>query len=669
MSYRKVIVSASLCLVTFLFPLNIFSDIVDKADRYYEKYDYKFAIEIYEKVMLRKPSLEVAQKLANCYRFINNPEGAERAYARVITFPDFDAANYLYYADALKQNGKFREAREAYTLYGQRVPARAEFAAKLAQGAETARMWAENPEAGVKVDNEQRLNTEYAEFSPVLFEDGYVFVSDRWFTGSPQKGKKEKLSKEKVYGWTGNPYLKLYAAGKDDMVPALFSAPVNNDFHNGPAVFTAANDTVYFTRADRGAAKKSKGITISMKSVYYSVRSNGKWSEPEKLPFNAAGMYSVQHPALSPDGRILYFASDMPGGMGGMDLYASMKLPDGTWGTPVNCGPNLNSEQDDVFPYVRKDGHFFFASKGHVGMGGLDLFTATGSFNDFTPAENLKSPINSARDDFGVLYLDEYSGFLSSSRAGGKGLDDIYRFSITPPAESAEQLAQTFFAVDGQVIDKATGAPLPGIQVILVNKQTGAEQSGRSDENGRFRFDLEAGMDYLVRGDHERYFSRQEGAISTRGVTESTVFNVKFELERSQDQLLVRLNNIYYDFDKWNIRKDAYRELDRVVTFMNNLPDVKIELRAHTDSRGPAVYNQWLSQRRAESAMAYLKKRQIPAGRLSSKGLGESELLNRCADGTACSRKEHQLNRRTEFKVIKVEPVLSYQPAPMATVR
>ncbi|HEY0896592.1 MAG TPA: OmpA family protein, partial [Sphingobacteriaceae bacterium] len=439
--------------------------------------------------------------------------------------------------------------------------------------------------------------------------------------------------------------------------------------HNGPAVFTASSDTVFFTRADRSTAERSKGVTISRKSVYYSVRSNGKWSEPEKLPFNASGSYSVQHPALSPDGRILYFASDMPGGMGGMDLYASMKQTDGTWGAPVNCGANVNSEQDDVFPYVRKDGHLFFASKGHIGMGGLDLFTATGAFNDFTPAENLKSPINSTRDDFGVLYLDEFSGYVSSNRNGGKGLDDIYRFTITPPAESPERLARTFFAVDGQVTDKASGAPFPGIRVILVNKQTGAEQSGRSDENGRFRFDLEPEMDYLIRGDNERYFSRQEGQISTRGVSESTVFNVKFELERSQDQLLVRLNNIYYDFDKWNIRKDAFRELDRVVTFMNNLPDVKIELRAHTDSRGPAVYNQWLSQKRAESAMAYLKKHQVQAGRLSSVGLGESELLNRCADGSACSRKEHQLNRRTEFKVIKVEPVLSYQPAPLATVR
>ncbi|HEY1007244.1 MAG TPA: OmpA family protein [Sphingobacteriaceae bacterium] len=664
MTYRKLIVSTAFCLVTFLSPLNIFSDIVGKADRYYEKYDYKFAIEIYEKVMLKKPSLEVAQKLANCYRFINNTEGAERAYAKVLTFPDFDAVNYLYYADALKQNGKFREAREVYTLYGQRVPARAELAGKLAQGVETARMWAENPEAGVRVDNEQRLNSEYAEFSPVHFESGYVFVSDRWFTGA---GKKR--NKEMVYGWTGNPYLKLYtAAPEDDVTPALFPAPVNNDFHNGPAVFTAGNDTVFFTRADRGTARKARGISISMKSLYYSVRTGGKWSEPEKLPFNTSGSYSVQHPALSPDGRILYFASDMPGGMGGMDLYAARKEADGTWGTPVNCGPAVNTDQDDVFPCVGPDGTFFFASKGHVGMGGLDIFRAAGSFNDFTAVENLKSPFNSTRDDFGVLFFDEYSGFLSSNRKGGKGLDDIYRFTITPPA-TGDRLAQTFFAVDGQVIDKASGTPLEGMQVLLVNKASGAEQSARSDSNGRFRFDLEPETEYAVRANHERYFLRQEGQISTKGVPESTVFNVRFEVEPSQDQFLVRLNNIYYDFDKWNIRKDAFAELDRVVGFMVTTPDVRIELRAHTDSRGPAVYNQWLSQKRAESAMAYLKRNRIQSGRVSAKGLGESELLNRCADGTPCSVKEHQLNRRTEFKVIRVDPVLSYQPAPQASAR
>ena len=669
MSYRKVILAASLCLVTFFLPQNIFSDIVDKANRYYDKYDYKFAIEIYEKVMLKKPSLEVAEKLANCYRFINNSEAAERAYARVLTFPSFDAINYLYYAEALKQNGKFAEARESYLLYGQRVPARAELAEKLANGVETARMWNENPDPNVRIDNELAFNTEYAEFSPVEFADGYVFVSDRWFTGTP--GKKSR--NEDVYGWTGNPYLKLYSTGSKELPRIeLLASPINNEFHNGPAVFTAGSDTVYFTRADKSSDKKKKKsseITISKKSIYFSVKANGKWSAPEKLPFNAGGEYSVQHPALSPDGKILYFASDMPGGSGGMDLYAAKKQDAGTWGTPVNCGTNVNSEQDDVFPYVRKDGSFFFSSKGHVGMGGLDIFTSSGAFNDFTIAENLKSPLNSPRDDFGMLYLDEFSGFLSSNRRGGKGLDDIYRFTITPPQEKAEQLAQAFFAVEGQVVDKGTGSALAGISVILLNKGTGEERTVTSDEQGRFRFDLEPEMDYVVRGDNQKYFSRQEGQVSTKGVAEPTVFNVKFELEQANDAFLVRLNNIYYDFDKWNIRKDAYHELNRVVSFMSTAPDVSIELRAHTDSRGPAVYNQWLSQKRAESAVSYLKKNNIAASRVSARGLGESELLNKCKDGTRCSLKDHQLNRRTEFKVIRVNPVLSYAPAPLANVR
>ncbi|HEY1025075.1 MAG TPA: OmpA family protein [Sphingobacteriaceae bacterium] len=671
MSYKKVISASVVCLFLYFLPQNIFSDDIKRANRYYEKYDYKYAIEIYEKIMLRKPSPEVAQKLANCYRFINNTEAAERAYARVLNFPGFDPVNYRYYADALKQNGKFEQAKQNYLLYAQQASAKAELANMLANSADVARMWFENPDPSVRIDNELAFNTEYAEFSPVPFDDGYVFVSDRWFTQAKGKGNERD-----VYGWTGNPFLKLYTA-----VPAnarapritVFPQPVNNEYHNGPAVFSASSDTVYFTRAGLVQKKKRKETTSNKKSIYFSVRSQGKWSEPQRIPFNTPENFSVQHPALSPDGSILYFASDMPGGSGGMDLYASRKQPNGTWGTPVNCGTHINSGEDDVFPSVRKDGRFYFSSKGHVGMGGLDIFTANGAYNDFTIAENLKSPLNSSKDDFGIMFFNEHSGFLSSNRRGGRGLDDIYRFTVTPPPvrtdEEKPDASRVFYAVEGQVVDRTSGAPIPGVSIFLINKDTGEEKVTISNEQGRFRFDLAPGTDYVVRGDIEKYFSRQEGQISTKGLSESTLFSVKFELEQSQDAYLVRLNNIYYNFDKWNIRPDAVPELNKVVNFMSSMPNVNIELRAHTDSRGPAIYNLWLSQKRAQSAVSYLKSNGVEGTRLTAVGLGETELINHCRDGVRCTAQQHQMNRRTEFKVVKVNPVMSLVSAPMANVR
>lgn len=649
MKVQKVVLSAFICTLIFFFPRNIFSDDIKKADKYYERYDYKLAVEIYEKVMEKNPSLETAQKLANCYRFINDSEEAEKAYARVLTFPGFDPVNYKYYAEALKQNGKFEMAKQSFLLYKKNFSALAAAAERMANACDAARIWAENPEPNVSITAENILNSPYSEFSPVKINNQLYFVSDRWFVDNGSDKKSE------VYGWTGNPYLKMYQMDLSSSRINILSQTINSEYHNGPAVFTASGDTMYLTRTDLPDKKKrKKDITVIKKTIWMSVKKGNEWGKPMELPFNNAGEFSVQHPAVSPDGSILYFASDMPGGAGGMDIYAVKKQPDGSWSVPVNCGPSINSPEDDVFPSVRSDGRFYFASKGHIGMGGLDIFTAAGSYNTFDTAENLKAPMNSPKDDFGIWFDDMFNGYISSNRNGGKGLDDIYRFKIEPAAP-----AEPVYAIEGQVVDKQTGAPLTNINIILLNKATGERTSTASDPMGKFHFDLQPGMDYVVSGDKDKYYSRQEGEISTKQLNESTIFSVRFELERSDEAYLVKLDNIYYDFDKWNIRPDAVDELNRVVSFMNTMPNVNIELRAHTDSRGPAVYNLWLSQKRAESASTYLKNQGVPGSRLSAVGLGETQLLNRCSDGVKCTAAEHQANRRTEFKVVKVDPVLT----------
>lgn len=648
MNYLKSALVALFFIILYLLPQDIFSVNIEKANLYYEKYDYKFALAIYEKVMLKQPSLEVAQKLANCYRFINDSENAEAAYARVLTYPDADPQNYRYYADALKQNSKFAEARENYISYGVLMPERAEEASRMANACDMARMWAENPDANVHIENEELWNSENSDFSPVRFKEGYAFISDRWF----EQGDAGKKSKQ-VYGWTGNPYLKLYELNEADgrmLRINVMPQPINFQYHTGPAVFSVDGQSLYFTRTLLDKRKKSKGMKIGRNSIYVSSQGANGWSEPVMVSLGAGDKYSVQHPALAPDGSILYFASDMPGGFGGMDLYASRRQSDGSWGEPVNCGSNINSAEDDVFPVVNQDGKFYFSSKGHIGMGGLDLFSANGSYNNFSVAENLRAPFNSSKDDFGILFSDTDEGYISSNRKGGKGLDDIYHFSRVE-----NQPAQPVFALEGQVIEKTTGSYVAAVSVNLVNLTTGAEQAVRSDGEGRFHFDLEAGMDYALRGDDKKFFSRKQGQISTKNLKESTVFTVKFELERSEDAYIVRLNNIYYNFNKWDLRADAFPELNRVADFLNRVQEVKIELRSHTDSRGPAAYNLLLSQKRAESVVSYLKKKGISSGRLKAVGLGETQLLNQCSSGVKCSGQQHQLNRRTEFKVIRAE--------------
>ncbi len=645
-------------------PKMLKSDDLGKANKYYEKYDYKFAIDIYEKLLEKSPSLEVAQKLANCYRFVNNTIAAERAYATVLTFPGFDPINYIYYAGILKQNGKFDQAKRNYLMYAERVPEKSDYAVKLANSCDAARLWLQNPDVDVDIENENSINTEHADFSPIAYANGFLIISDRWFLKSPENDKNAK-----VYGWTGNSFLKIYQAeqAKDSaagvMQLTLLPEQINDKYHNGPATLNADGSAIYFTRAgvaDDVDLKKAKDFVFK-KTIYVASKINGIWSEATPFPYNSPYEYSVQHPALSPDGNILYFASDMPGGFGGMDLYYSEKSSNG-WSKPVNCGSIINSDEDEVFPFVRKDGTLYFSSRGHITIGGLDIFSSKGEKNSWKEPENLKSPYNSTRDDFGIFFFqDNLSGYLSSNRPGGKGSDDIYRFYQKPKEQ--------FYAVEGKVTEKGTGNPLSGLKIFLISKKTGEEKTTISAEDGSFKFALEKETDYTVRGDMDKFFSRQEGDITTKGATESTVFNVKFEVEKVEEAYLVRLKNIYYDFNKYNIRKDAEPELNKVVAFLNNTPSVNIELRSHTDARGKAAYNLKLSELRAASAKDYLKNKGISKERLSSKGFGESQLLNACADGVKCSDEEHQLNRRTEFKVVKVSPVLSYLPAPFKNFR
>ncbi|MEO5912354.1 MAG: OmpA family protein [Pelobium sp.] len=661
MKWKKLLsIALGLGILIYLVPLKLRSDDLGKANKYYEKYDYQYAIKIYERLMAEKPMLEIALKLANCHRLTNNTLEAEKAYAKVLTFPGFDPINYLYYANALKQNGKFEEAKLIYLTYAEREPSKSDEAVKMANSCDAARIWLDNPDMTIQLVNEGGFNSENSDFSPIAYDNGFLFVSDREFL-KPHYNKDNKSPK--VYGWTGNPYLKLYQAVNENEVLdgklklSLMPEEINDKYNSGPATLSSDGRVLYFTKAGfiDGANYRRSKDSVMKNTIYYSVKqTGGTWSPAIAFPYNNPLNYSIQHPALSPDNKTLYFASDMPGTMGGTDIFYSENTGAG-WSKPVNCGPNINTKEDEVFPYLRRDGKLFFSSKGHINMGGLDIFSSAGAKNDWTDAENLKSPMNSTKDDFGVFYFqDNLTGFISSNRPGGLGKDDIYLFS--------KRSKEKFFAIEGHVVMKDSGAPLENIKIVLVNKSTGKEITTTSAADGSFKFDLEKNTDYVVRGDLEKYFSRQQGEITTKGALESTIYNVKFEVEKGEEAFLVRMNNIYYDFDKSTIRKDAEPELNKVLNFMNATPYVKVEMRSHTDSRGKADYNMELSQRRANSAEKYLLDKGANSNRLSAQGFGETLLLNKCADGVKCTDEEHQLNRRTAFKVVKINTKLAFVP-------
>ncbi len=649
MTFKKFFRVAALFLLIYLLPSVLFSDDIKEADKLYRQLDYKYALEIYDKIMKTNPSMDVAQKIANCYRFINNTEAAEIWYKKTLSYPDAPSDNYRYLAEALKQNGKFDEAASNYTTWGQKNTAQAKEAEKQANICGVAKTWAENPDIGASVESEIGLNSENSDFSPAKFGSKILFISDRW-----QKNKKG----QEVYGWTGNPYLKIYSATPSSKQVDILKGSINKGFHSGPVAVYPSLDTLIFTRSVLASNKKAKLGEIGKQYLLIAVKKGDEWIEKDKLPFNSGGAFSVQHPALSPDGKLLYFASDMPGGFGGMDLYYSQKLANGSWSQPVNCGSQINTPQDDVFPTVRNDGKFYFASRGHIGMGGLDIFSAIGSRNSFKEVENLRAPLNSPKDDFGVLFNDDNkTGYLSSNRNGGVGLDDIYRFATGIKAEPKSQ--EKIYAVNGAVVEKGTNQPIAGLEILLLNKDKGTQSTVLSDANGKFAFTLDKETDYIVKGNPQQYFTSQTGEISTKGINQSTIYDIKFELERAKDVFTVKLNNIFYDFNKWNIRPDAVGDLNKVNAFMVNMPNVKMELVAHTDSRGKAAYNQMLSEKRAASAMDYLVNKGVAADRLTAIGKGETELLNQCSDGVKCTEAQHQLNRRTEFKIVKVTPVMA----------
>ncbi|WP_207423143.1 OmpA family protein [Desertivirga brevis] len=613
----------------------------EKAEIMYKKYEYAKAVVLYEKLAARKdPYLVDLQNLADSYLKMKRYEEAEKWYLEVIKDEKRTDSDLLAYARVLKLRGKYREAKSAFNAY--EVASGSSPRVDRA-GCDSALKWIASPTIHI-LKNENTLNSSLADYSPIFVKDSVYFIAE------PRESSSDK------YGWTGNSYSRIFSAPQKKgsfPSPSAISAMFNKgNFHIGPLCTNKTGTTLYVTKTHSGTEaslqkQASEKFHARVLEIFiYTKDDSGSWKETP-FKYNNPKAWSVGHPALSPDENTLYFISDMPGGIGGTDVWYCIKSSDGSWSAPQNCGKNINTEGNELFPTVKADGTLFFSSDRHMGMGGLDIFSSKGSGNQWSEPQNLKYPINSSADDFAFIEVNNETGstgYLSSNRIGGKGADDIYSFSYTAPVKFV-------LAVKGTINNKRYKRPVAdaGIALFSQNKEIAAKKS--SNGKGEFYFELHKDSEYVLKA-RKAGFLPDSISFNTNGIKLSDTLEYSLNLDPLEKGRTIRLDNIFYDLGKDAIRSDAALILNGLELLMRENPKLKIELSSHTDSRGKDAYNLSLSQRRAQSAVNYLISRGIAKERMVAKGYGETRLINKCGNNASCSDEEHQRNRRTEFTIL-----------------
>ena len=614
------------------------------ADKKYNSYAYIDAIQTYERLAEKGyQSVEMFEKLGNAYYFNSDFEKAAQSYEKLYQLQSELAPEYFYrYAQSLKATGK---EKEAATIL-------AKFENKSSDDSRSKRLknntdYLEDIKANVGIYTIENagINSKYSDYGSTIVDNKLIFTSARDTGGVGQR----------KHAWTGEHFTNLYAAGVNGELipsnPVRYDANVNSKFHEATPVFTKEGNTMYFTRNNYLDGKKGKDANkVTLLKIYKATLVNNRWTNVTELPFNSNN-FSTAHPALSSDEQTLYFASDRPGTIGQSDLYKVAINSNGTYGEPINLGVEINTEGRETFPFVTKDNQLYFASDGHPGLGGLDVFTTKinndGSFGE---VENDGAEVNSPKDDFGYYRDSEINkGFFSSNRDGGLGSDDIYRFTSK---DKCKQILK------GIVTDSATGETLAGVQLILLNKQYKVIAETTSDALGYYAFDVNCRRTYHVRANKKDYTSK-ETKLRTPEVTGETKLDIQLESTICRvavgDDLgkCFGIKMIYFDLDKSNIRKEAALDLAKILDVLIQNPTIKLDIRSNTDCRQTAKYNMALSDRRAKATIAWLVSKGIDSSRLTGRGYGESQLINDCGceptNASNCTEEQHQMNRRSEF--------------------
>lgn len=610
----------------------------EKAKVLYVNKKYNTAAGMFKKIYPKAPDeekkSEVLFYIAESYRLSNNFKQAFDWYEQLINTKYPDPKILYSYGLLLKNFERYDDAARLFGDYLFEVPGNKN-AEREIQACKIAAGWKLTPQK-FAINNIKELNTPYSDYSPYLSQGKLTWSSAR-----------TESTGNIIFEWTGQKCADIFEAplnngsiGSLQKVPGL----VNSNYNEGVAWVDSTNTTMYFTQCN---GTDGKGMNCK---IYVSYNQNNQWSAPQVLPF-CSDSFSTGHPAFTPDMKKMFFASNMPGSLGEKDVYYIDYNPiTAKWGIPVNLGPNVNSTEDDMFPYVHNDGKIYFSSKGHYGMGGLDLFYTTDSAGTFSKAQNLRSPINSGGDDFGISFTNTTDkakpvAYYSSNREGGQGDDDLYTISIKPYV----------FLVKGVVIDRESGSMLSGVSVSITG-QDAAPLLVKTGGKGDFITELGLNNTFTLSAGKDKYFRSSEQIVSTLNITNDTTLEVKIYLDPIPDEgVEFTLQGIYYDVDKSDIRPDAAKVLDSLVVILKNNPTLIIELASHTDSRAEEDYNLKLSQRRAQSCVDYLVKKGIAKDRLKAVGYGESKLVNDCVDGVDCTEEQHQENRRTTFRVLSTD--------------
>ena len=622
---------------------------LEKANEMYKNFSYVDAIKIYERIAQKGfVNQEMLQSLGNAYYYNAEYKKALPWYEQLFQEGKYKVKPEYYYryAQTLKSVGDYTQADKMMAKFVELTNANDTRAALFEENKDYRTVIKNN--SGRFQLNNASINTENSEYGTALYGDKIVFA------GATDARK----AKHGVSQWTGESFYDLYEAEHFDQKLGSrkpFSSSINTQFNESTPVFTKDGNTMYFTRNNYVNRKLGSDIenTILLKILRATKDKNGNWGDIVEVPFNS-DQYNVAHPALSPDEKYLYFASDMPGSFGNSDIFRVEILGDNQYGTPENLGNIINTAGRESFPYISKDNVLYYSSDGIPGLGGLDIFAVKFNADGSTSKPvNIGMPGNSADDDFCFVFnSDSKIGFLTSNRPGGKGKDDIYSFHEDKPLLFSCQKN-----IKGIVKDAKTKAVIADAKVILSDKVMKEVSTDQSKTDGTFTFEKVNCNDshYYLRGEKEKYETAEVNVtVGKDEVVYEILLNPRqVAIEKGMDLAKVfEIKEIKFDYNKANIRPDAAVELTKIVEVMREYPKMKIDIRSHTDSRGADSYNLKLSDRRAKATLEWIVKQGIDRKRLKAKGYGETRLVNGCSNGVPCTEEEHQENRRSEFIVV-----------------
>lgn len=633
---KKLITLFTIAMLSSL-SLTAQSKATKKADKHFNRLEFIDAASDYLKLVEKgNADAYVYGQLGECYYNIFNTVEAEKWYAKALEGNQDPEMTYKY-AQMLKANGKYEASNEWMDKF-----------ATMRPGDDRATAYRANPNYLPKIlEKGKKFNVQNMDINTATSDFGGTLNGNKLYITSARN------SARKTYGWNEQPFLDIYeytiSSDGSYIGETLLGNNVNTKHHEGLVSFSPDGKTMYFSRESyyddlfvKDSITKNK---MSVLNLYKSTMLSDGWSDVDPIHFNSEN-YSVKNPSVSADGKTLYFASDMPGGYGNFDIYKTSINDDGTLGEPMNLGQKVNTEGQEMFPYISSNNTLYFSSNGHLGLGGMDVFHTKEIDGKMAPIRNVGIPINSNGDDFAFSINEESGeGFVSSNREGGKGSDDIYAIKKLQPL--CDVLISTV------VTDAKTGNPVSGALVSMVDGEGNRLNTKTTNAEGIAEFIVECETETKLEVSMTDYESQM---VDVEGSNEEEMtVNVSLDpIEKIIQQEVIALNPIYFDFDKSNITAQAAFELDKLVQIMTKYPEMVIKANSHTDSRGPASYNQRLSERRAKTTVQYVISKGIDASRITGEGKGENELKVNC--GTGCSDEEHQMNRRSEFIITSGNP-------------